>query len=127
MPEPSDSDRRKAAQMEPWLAQARLVDALERGWTLHFRCQFCGASRTWHRDTMLGRARRLLGATLADVQAKAACPRCPGRMPILTMSGVRDPGPQAQRLREAVICDLLDAGLNPSALGYGWRPTPAGR
>jgi DNA-directed RNA polymerase subunit RPC12/RpoP len=122
MPEPSDSDRRKAAQMEPWLAGARLVDALERGWEIHFRCQYCGTTKTWRRDTMLGRARPLLGDTFDQIQRKAACPRCPGRLPILWMSGVQDPGPQAERLRWDVINTLLDAGLSPSDYGYGWRP-----
>lgn len=125
MPEPSDSDRRKAAQLEPWLASARLVDALERGWEIHFRCQYCGATKTWRRDTMLGRARDFLGATFAEIQRKAVCPRCPGRLPVLWMSGVKDPGPQAERLRYALIDTLLEAGLSPEAYGYGWRSARA--
>jgi len=52
MPEPSDADRRKAAQLDPQFAQARLVDALERGWEIGFRCQYCGASATWRSQTI---------------------------------------------------------------------------
>jgi hypothetical protein len=122
MPEPSDSDRRKAAQMEPWLASSRLVDALERGWEVHFRCQYCGTTKTWRRDVMVGRARGLLGETFAAIQRKAACPRCPGRLPIIWISGIQEPGARAEQLRWALISTLLDAGLNPSDYGYGWRP-----
>ncbi len=43
MPEPSEADRRKAAQLDPAFANARFVDALERGWEIGFRCQYCGA------------------------------------------------------------------------------------
>lgn len=85
MPEPSDSDRRKAAQLEPWLAGARLVDALERGWDIHFRCQFCGTTKTWRRDTLLGRARALLGCTLAQIQRKDLVGRG-GEDPLLTLA-----------------------------------------
>lgn len=122
MPEPSDSDRRKAAQMEPWLASSRLVDALERGWEVHFQCQFCGTTKTWRRDVMLGRARGLLQESFAAIQRKATCPRCPGRLPIIRISGIQDPGPRAEPLRWALISTLIDAGLNPSDYGYGWRP-----
>lgn len=121
VPEPSESDRRKAARLEPWLADARLVDALERGWEVHFRCQFCGATKTWRRDTMLGRSRGLLGKTFAEIQRQAACPRCGGRLPIVWISGVKDPGPDAERLRWGLINTLLDAGLSPGDYGFGWR------
>ncbi len=127
MPEPSASDRRKAAQLDRWLSSARLVDALERGWELTFRCQFCGTSKAWRRDTMLGRARHLLGLTLEEIQRRVPCPRCPGRMPSLTMSGVLDPGTHGDRQRWAVIFTLLDAGLNPGDYGYGWRPPGTAR
>ncbi len=121
MPEPSDSDRRRAAELAPELARARLVDAFERGWEIHFRCQFCGATKTWRRDTMLGRARGLLGVTFVEIQRRTVCPRCPGRAPIITMSGVIDPG-NAEARRWATVSALLDAGLDPGAYGYGWRP-----
>ena len=118
MPEPSEADRRKAAQLDPAFANARFVDALERGWEIGFRCQYCGAGGTWRRDVMLGRARRLT-CTMAQIQARLPCPRCPGRLPIVTMSGVIDPG-DAERRRWATITLLLDAGLNPTDYGYGW-------
>jgi hypothetical protein len=121
MPEPSDADRRKAARLDPAIADARLIDALERGWEIGFRCQYCGAGRTWRRDTMLGRARRYLNCTMAEIQARLPCPRCPGRMPIITMSGVIDPG-DTQARRWATAALLLNAGLNPADYGYGWTP-----
>ena len=121
MPEPSDADRRKAAQLHPLFAKARLVDALERGWEIGFRCQYCGTGKTWRRDVMLGRARRYLNCTMAEIQARLPCPRCPGRLPIMTMSGVIEPG-DAERRRWATVSLLLDAGLNPTDYGYGWTP-----
>ncbi|MEW6390215.1 MAG: hypothetical protein AB1542_07255 [Pseudomonadota bacterium] len=121
MPEPSDADRRKAARLDPAFAGARLIDALERGWEIGFRCQYCGAGKTWRRDTMLGRARRYLNCTMAEIQARLPCPRCPGRMPIMTMSGVIDPG-DAEARRWATVSLLLDVGLNPTDYGYGWAP-----
>jgi hypothetical protein len=125
MPEPSASDRRKAAALDPWFAEARLVDALERGWEIHFRCQYCGTAKTWRRDTMLGRAKGLLNATMTQLQARALCPRCPGRMPIVWMSGVIDPG-DAEGRRSRLIETLLEAGLTPGDYGYAWRRPPAG-
>ena len=121
MPEPSDSDRRKAAQLPPEFACFRLVDALERGWEISFRCQYCGTTKTWHRAVMLGRARRYLGCSMAEVQAKAVCPRCPGHMPIMAFSGVIEPD-DMERRRWDLISTLLDSGIDPLDLGYGWRP-----
>lgn len=121
MPEPSDADRRKAAHIAPPFDQARLVDALERGWEITFRCQYCGSSRTWRRDVMLGRARPLLNLTMPQIQARVACPRCPGRIPTMSFSGVMTPA-DPERARWAAVEALLDAGLNPSDYGYGHAP-----
>ncbi len=54
--------RRKAAQLDPRSPAARLVDALERGWKIDFRCQY-NAARGQNLalpedDVMLGQARR---------------------------------------------------------------------
>jgi hypothetical protein len=113
------------AQLDHQFAAIRLVEALEKGWEITFRCHYCGATKTWRRDTFLGRARKLLGATMAEIQRKVVCPRCPGHMPIMTFSGVLDLGAGAERARHAMITTLLDAGLNPSDFGYGYPP--AGR
>ncbi len=122
MPEPSDSDRRKAAELPAWFANTRLVQALEYQWELHFRCQFCGATRTWRRDTMLGRMRTSLNATLGAIQARARCHRCRHGQAIMTMTGLQDPGPYADAYRRQVVETLLEADLNPADYGYGWRP-----
>lgn len=122
MPEPSARDREKMAALDPAFAGRRLVEALEHGWEIHFRCLYCGTSKTWRRDTYLGKARPLLNATMAEIQKKAACPRCPGRMPVMSFSGVLNHGDGGERARHAMISTLLDAGLNPSDYGYGYRP-----
>ena len=123
MPELSDQQRRKMAELDPGFARLRLVDALERKMEILFRCTACGASRSWRRDTMLGRARRLLGATMTEIQKRTPCPRCGYRMPAMAPSGgVLDPGDLAERFRWEVITALSDAGLNPGDYGYGWRP-----
>jgi hypothetical protein len=118
MPEPSDADRRRAAQLDPQFARARLIDALERGWEIGFRCQYCGASSTWRREIMLGRAKRYLNCTMAEIQTRLPCPRCPGRMPVMTMSGLIAPAPSQHR-RHAVRLLLQHAGLDPVDYGYG--------
>lgn len=118
MPEPSANDRRKAAQLSEAFAGVRLVEALERGWEIGFRCQFCGASKTWQRDVMLGRARKLLNCTMTQIQAKAVCPRCPGRMPIMTFYGLMQPA-NPERARWEVMNALMEAGLIPAHYGYG--------
>ena len=112
------------SELEPWLAAARLVDALERKWEVHFRCTLCGAGKTWRSDTMLGRARPLLGATFAEIQRRTPCPQCGHRLPAIRVSGVIDPGPAAERLRYELINTLLDAGLKPTDYGIGWAPSP---
>ncbi|PZR35504.1 hypothetical protein [Caulobacter segnis] len=128
MPELSDQQRRKMAELEPRFAALRLVDALELKMDIRFRCVACGTSRSWRRDTMLGRARRLLGATMAQIQRRAPCPRCGYRMPVMVaVGGVLDPGPLAEQFRWEAITALSEAGLNPADYGYGWRPPPAGR
>ena len=120
MPDPGARDREKAAQIDPAFASRRLVDALERGWEIEFRCQDCGSTKTWRRDVMLGRARRYLGMTMVEIQASAVCSRCPGRWPVMSFSGVLEPGDMERRSWD-LINTLLDAGVDPTALGYGWR------
>lgn len=121
MPELSDQQRRKLMALEPMIATARLVDLLERQCELSFRCLACGTSKTWRRDTMLGRARKLLGLTLADIQRRTPCPRCGAHLAQLRVSGVWDRQDQAERLRWQAIEALREAGIDPRALGYGWR------
>jgi len=125
VPELSDQQRRKLVELEPWFASARLIDALERRWEIHFRCTGCGATKTWRRDTFLGRARPLLGCTMAEIQKRTPCPHCGGRIPAMVASGVIDPGDGVDRLRWELINALVDAGLKPMDYGIGWAP--AGR
>ena len=123
MPELSDQQRRKMAELEPRFARMRLVDALEHKMEILFRCTACGTSRSWRRDTMLGRARRLLGTTMAEIQRRTPCPRCGYRMPAMAPhGGVLDPGNLAERFRWDAITALSEAGLNPTDYGYGWQP-----
>jgi len=122
MPELSDQQRRKLMALDPKLAAARLVDLLERQCELSFRCLACGTTKTWRRDTMLGRARPLLGLTLAQIQRRTPCPRCGAHLAQLGVSGVWEPGELAERLRWRTIEALREAGVDPAALGYGWRP-----
>ncbi|WP_269715694.1 hypothetical protein [Caulobacter sp. NIBR2454] len=122
MPESSESDRRKAAALPDWFAKARLVQALEYRWEIYLRCQFCGATKTWRRDIMLGRLRKSLNMTFAEIQRRARCERCQGAMPIMGTSGPQEPGSCADVWRREVIEVLLDAGLSPADYGYGWRP-----
>jgi len=126
MPEPSARDREKAADLEAQFASYRLVDALERGWTITFKCQYCGTGKTWHRDTMLGRARKFLGLTMAQIQGRVVCPRCPGHLPAMSFSGALEPADR-ETSRAKVAALLLDAGLHPSDYGYGWRGEPIRR
>ncbi|NGM49308.1 hypothetical protein G5B46_06790 [Caulobacter sp. 602-2] len=121
MPERSDAQRRKAAELSPEFAQVRLVEAFEREWEIGFECLHCGARRTWRRDVMLGRARRLLNATMAQIKAKAVCPRCPGRPPAMSFSGLMHPA-DPERARWRAVEALLEAGINPSDYGYGYQP-----
>lgn len=123
MPELSDAQRRKIAELDARFAAARLVDALELKWEITFRCLACGTSRTWRRDIYLGRARALLGMTMAEIQRRTPCPRCGRRMPQMSFSGgLEGPGPLAEQLRYELINTLIDAGLKPTDYGIGWRP-----
>lgn len=127
MPELSDQQRRKLMALEPHYAQARLVDLFERKCELTFRCLACGTSKTWRRDTMLGRARPLLGLTLAEIQRRTPCPRCGAHLAQLTVSGVWEPQDLAERFRWEAIDALREAGVDPQALGLGWGAPGARR
>jgi ribosomal protein L37AE/L43A len=127
MPELSDSQRRKMAELDPRFAKARLVDAVELKWEIVFRCTVCGTSKSWRRDTMLGRARTMLNMTMAEIQRRVPCPRCGAHMPAMAQSGVWDPQDHAERFKWEAIEALRAAGLNPLDYGYGWRPPAAGR
>lgn len=125
MPEPSASDRRKAADLGVQLAATRLVDCLEHGEDIRFKCQYCGTTKTWGRWELTTVHRDRLGLTLAEVQAKARCPRCPGRMPVITLlkGGYQDrPTPTEAARRSWLIELLLECGIDPGPLGYAWRP-----
>lgn len=126
MPELSERQRERLVELEPWLSSARLIDALERKWEVHFRCLECGATKTWRRDTMLGRAQKLLGRTFAEIQRMTPCPRCGRHRPAIRVAGVIDPGHDADLLRYELINTLLEAGLKPTDYGIGWKP-PAER
>jgi hypothetical protein len=126
MPEMSDQQRRKLAELEPWFASARLIDALERRWEIHFRCTVCGATKTWRCDTFVGKAKALLGATMSEIQRRTPCPQCRARMPAMSASGLINPGDGAEHLRWQLINTLIDAGLKPTDYGIGWQP-PARR
>ncbi len=55
--------------------------------------------------------------TLAEVQARARCPRCPGRMPVIVLmkGGYQDrPLPTAEARRLWLIDLLLDLGMTPA-------------
>lgn len=126
MPELSDQQRRKMVELDPRFAAARLVDALELKWEIIFKCATCGTSRTWRRDTYLGRARPLLGLTMAEIQRRTPCPRCGRRMPQMGFSGTDGPGPFADQLRYELINTLVEAGLKPTDYGICWAPSPPG-
>lgn len=128
MPEPSERERHKMVELDPWVARTRLVRVLELKGEVHFKCAECFATKTWRRDTMLGRARRLLKHTFAEIQRRTPCPRCGARLPAITVSGPTDAGPFAEQYRWDVITALTEAGLNPDEYGYGWRsPAPPRR
>ena len=124
MPELSGQQRRRMAELEPRFANLRLVDAVELKMEILFRCTACGTSRSWRRDTMLGRARGLLGATMAEIQRRTPCPRSCYRLPAMAAhGGVWDLQHLAEQLRWDAISALTEAGLDPTAYGYGWRPS----
>lgn len=123
MPEPSESDRRKAARLQPAMAATRLVDCLERGWDIQFRCQYCGMERTWGRRQFLGqRLRKRLARTIAQVQAGVFCPQrgCGGHWPIvrLMQGGYQDARAETPTARRShLVTMLLDAGVLPEQVG----------
>lgn len=128
MPEPSDSDRRKAATLPPDVAATLLIDCVELGYDIRFRCQYCGMERTWSRRDMLGqRLRARLTWSLARIQKAVSCPvrTCGGPMPVLSLlkGGYQD-GKHAEpaRRRAWLIETLLDAGIAPADVGLAWTP-----
>jgi hypothetical protein len=119
MPELSQREREKVAEIDAEVAAVRLVDLLEWRVDLLLRCLVCGKSRTWHRDTMLGARRNLLGSTLRDIQKRIPC-SCRARPVQLLPLGWRAPSQTLPEvLRSEVIKALLDAGLKPWEYGYG--------
>lgn len=125
MPEPSASDRRKAADLGFQLAATRLVDCLEQGEDIRFKCQYCGTTKTWGRWELTTAHRDRLGMTLAEVQARVHCPRCPGRMPAVALlkGGYQDRPTSTEADRRSRLIELLlDCGIDPGPLGYAWRP-----
>lgn len=123
MPEPSDADRRKAAQLPTAVAATRLVDCLTQGLDVRFTCQYCGMERTWGRRDFLGqRLRKRLTWTLAQAQASVFCPQrgCSGHRPIVRImkGGYRDDHADTPAARRAhVVTMLLDVGVLPEAVG----------
>lgn len=123
MPEPSESDRRKAAQLPPAVADTRLVDCLAQGLDLRFKCQYCGMERTWGRRELLGqRLRKRLAWTIARAQAGVFCPQkgCGGHRPIVRLmkGGYRDDHPDTPAARRAHVSTMLmDVGVLPEEAG----------
>lgn len=127
MPEPSPSDRRKAAQLTPDVASTLLIDCVELGYDIRFMCQYCGMERTWGRRDMLSRRLRARLAWPMDrIQAAVACPvpGCGGHMPILRLmqGGYQDGFDRADIAcrRSWLIETLLDASIMPSDVGLAW-------
>lgn len=125
MPEPSASDRRKAAQLKPDIATMMLIDCVELGHDLRFTCQYCGMARTWGRSDMLGaRLRRSLAWSIDRIQKAAICPvrGCGGPMPIVQVlkGGYEDGFDRSDvgRRRAWLVETLLDAGIMPEAVGF---------
>jgi len=124
MPEPSDSDRRKASQLRPDVAATLLIDCIERGHDIWFKCQYCGMERTWGRREMLSRRlRKHLAWPMDKVQRAVICPvrGCGGPMPIMRlMKGGYQDGfdrSDAARRQAWLLETLLDAGILPSDVG----------
>lgn len=124
MPEPSDSDRRKAAQLSPDVAATLLIDCVELGHDVWFKCQFCGMERTWGRREMLSRRlRKYLAWPMDKIQRAVVCPvrGCGGPVPILRLlkGGYQDgfDRSDARRRRAWLIETLLDAGIMPGDVG----------
>ncbi|MBO9710649.1 MAG: hypothetical protein J7521_20805 [Caulobacter sp.] len=124
MPEPSDSDRRKAARLTPDIATTLLIDCVELGYDIQLKCQYCGHDRTWGRRQMLGaKLRKVLAWPLDRVQRALVCPinGCKGPMPILRLmrGGYQDGFDRAdvRRRRAWLIETLLDEGIMPNDVG----------
>ncbi|KQZ31745.1 hypothetical protein [Caulobacter sp. Root1472] len=124
MPEPSASDRQKAAQLPPDVAAMRLVDCLELGHDIRISCQYCGMARSWGRREMLSTKLRLrLAWPLARVQRAVVCPvrGCGGPMPIMRLmkGGYQDGFDRADagRRQAWLVETLLDAGILPADAG----------
>ncbi|MBO9710589.1 MAG: hypothetical protein J7521_20500 [Caulobacter sp.] len=129
MPEPSPSDRRKAAELAHEVARTLLIDCVELGYDISFKCQYCGMERTWGRREMLGeRLRKSLAWPISRLQRAVVCPvrGCGGPMPILRLmkGGYQDGFDRAdqERRRDWLINTLLDAGIAPDAVGLAWKP-----
>lgn len=124
MPEPSASDRRKAAQLKPDVASTLLIDCVELGYDVRFFCQFCGMERTWGRREMLGRRlRSRLSWPMDRIQNSVSCPvsGCGGPLPILRLmqGGYQDGFDRSDvaRRRAWLVETLLDAGIMPGDVG----------
>lgn len=124
MPEPSDSDRRKAAQLRSDVAATLLIDCIELSYDVRFKCQYCGMERTWGRREMLSRRlRKYLAWPMDKIQRAVVCPvrGCGGPLPILgLLSGGYQDGfdrSDARRRRAWLIETLLDAGIMPGDVG----------
>ena len=124
MPEPSASDRRKAAELKPDVATTLLIDCVELGHDVHFKCQYCGMERTWARRDMLSRRLRAhLAWPMDRIQRAVTCPvkGCAGPMPILRLmkGGYHDGFDRADvaRRRAWLVETLLDEGIMPGDLG----------
>jgi hypothetical protein len=125
MPEPSASDRRKAAALKPEVAATMLIDCVELGYDVHFKCQYCGMDRTWGRREMLSsRVRGRLSWPMDRIQRSVTCPvkGCSGPMPILRLmkGGYQDAFDRSDvgRRRAWLIGTLLDAGIMPEDVGF---------
>lgn len=124
MPEPSASDRMKAAQLAPDVATMLLVDCIEHGHDVRIMCQYCGMERTWGRREMLStKLRARLSWPLDRIQRALVCPvrGCGGPMPIVRLmkGGYQDGFDRSdgRRRRAWLIETLLDAGIMPGDVG----------
>lgn len=113
--------------LEPDYAEVRLVNLFKRKCELSLRRLACGTTKAWRRDTILGWARPLLGPSLAEIQLRTPCPRRGAHLARFTASGFREPQDLAERLRWEAIDALREAGVDPGALGFGWRAPGARR
>jgi len=124
MPEPNPRDRMKAAQLPPDVASMLLIDCIEHGYDIRFKCQYCGMDRTWGRREMLGsRIRARLAWPLSRIQRAVVCPirGCGGPMPIMRLmkGGYQDGFDRADEPRRQswLLETLLDVGIMPNDVG----------